>query len=170
MNHKKNFATLKYIIIALTYKKLGVLPDDFTEILIREEDGHRCPKQYFMNISTISQWKVFKSCRCRHYNMINNIHLLFVVPVFVLVVLLPWHSRHIIKIPINTVLFQLDGNLNKSCRLKLHHNTLKRLILEGITWFLVVRWNIPSGTSSSSSSEIAKFNVSETSVITLNGC
>ena len=107
MKHKNILITLKYNMNALTYKDLGVLHDDFTEILILEEDGHRCPKQYFMNISTISQWNVFKSCLCLHYDMINNINLLVAVPVVFGVFRLPWHNSHIIKFPINTYDFHL---------------------------------------------------------------
>ena len=107
MNHKYIFYYIKIHIIALTYKDFGVLHDDFTEILIRKEDGHRCPKQYFMNISRISHWNVFKSCICLHYDMINNINLLVAVLVVVGVFRLPWHNSYIIKFPINTYDFHL---------------------------------------------------------------
>ena len=107
MNHKYIFYYIKYTMIALTYKDFGVLHDDFTEILILKEDGHRCPKQYFMNISTISHWNVFKSCLCLHYDMINNINLLVAVPVVIGVFRLPWQNSHIIKFPINTYDFHL---------------------------------------------------------------
>ena len=108
MNHKYIFYYIKYTMIALTYKDFGVLHDDFTEILILKEDGHRCPKQYFMNISTISHWNVFKSCLCLHYDMINNINLLFELPIVGASFRNPLQNNIVTKFPITRSIFKFQ--------------------------------------------------------------